>query len=126
MKKLLLFFVLLAACLQLWAQERRGLTLIRPDSTIKGGFTLPDSLAHLSVWKPDYRTMDPMVIKPSVSMTSVLVVQRENMPTRVMVLDNNTLRLGDRFTLSNGQAWNWGPFLNSFLDARTISVPMPR
>ena len=90
------------------------------------GFTLPDSLAHMSPWKPDYRTMAPLKTKPVVSMTSVVVIQRENLPSRVTVIDNNTLRLGPHFNLSNGQAWNWGPFPNAYLDARTLSFPMPR
>ena len=34
-----------------------------------------------------------------------------------------TLRLGPRFTLSNGQAWNWSPFPDAYLDARTLSFP---
>ena len=33
--------------------------------------------------------------------------------------------LGPRFMLSNGQASNWGPYPDSYLDARTISLPMP-
>lgn len=56
---------------------------------------------------------------------SVVLTPSRNLPSRVMVLDNNTLRLGSRFGLSNGQAWNWGPYPDSFLDARTLSFPMP-
>lgn len=55
----------------------------------------------------------------------VLLAPGRELPARVMVLDNNTLRLGSRFGLSNGQAWNWGPYPDSFLDARTLSFPMP-
>ena len=101
---------------------------LKPDTVrhTTPGFTLPDSLAHLSPWKPDYRTMAPIRTKPAVSMTSVVVIQRENLPSRVTVIDNNTLRLGPHFNLSNGQAWNWGPFPNAYLDARTLSFPMPR
>lgn len=109
------------------AQEpERG---FKPDTLLRHttpGFTLPDSLAHMSPWRPDYRTMAPIRTKPAVSMTSVVVIQRENLPARVTVIDNNTLRLGPHFNLSNGQAWNWGPFPNAYLDARTLSFPMPR
>lgn len=56
---------------------------------------------------------------------SVVLTPSRNLPGRVMVLDNNTLRLGSHFGLSNGQAWNWGPYPDSFLDARTLSFPMP-
>ena len=101
---------------------------LKPDTVRRTtpGFTLPDSLSHLSPWKPDYRTMAPIRTKPAVSMTSVVVIQRENLPSRVTVIDNNTLRLGPHFNLSNGQAWNWGPFPDAYLDARTLSFPMPR
>ena len=67
-----------------------------------------------------------MKVKPSVTMTSVVVIQKENLPSRVTVIDNNTLRLGRHFTISNGQAWNNGSFPDAFLDARTISMPLPR
>ena len=101
---------------------------LKPDTVRRTtpGFTLPDSLSHLSPWKPDYRTMAPIGTKPAVSMTSVVVIQRENLPSRVTVIDNNTLRLGPHFNLSNGQAWNWGSFPNAYLDARTLSFPMAR
>lgn len=89
-------------------------------------FSLPDSLAHMSPWKPDYKTMAPIKTKPTVSMTSVVVIQKENLPSRVTVLDNNSLRLTPHLTISVGQAWSWGPFLDSYLDARTLSFPMPR
>ena len=88
--------------------------------------SVPDSLAHLSPWKTDFRTAAPMKVKPAVSMTSVVVIQKENLPSRVTVIDNNSLRLGSHFNLSNGQAWNWSPFPDAFLDARTLSFPMPR
>ena len=76
--------------------------------------------------QPDYKTMAPVRTKPTVSMTSVVVIQKENLPSRITVIDNNTLRLGQHFNLSNGQAWNWSPFPDAFLDARTLSFPMPR
>lgn len=93
---------------------------------IEKGFTPPDSLAHMSPWQPDYRTMEPVRAKPSVSMTSVVVIPENALPARVTVIDNNTLRLGGHFNLSNGQAWNWSPFPDAYLDARTLSFPMPR
>ena len=71
----------------------------------------------MSPWKPDYKTMAPVRTKPTVSMTSVVVIQKENLPSRITVIDNNTLRLGQHFNLSNGQAWNWSPFPDAFLYA---------
>lgn len=124
MRKMLFAVVALVVALAASAQEPKF--DFKRDTTRLPGFTLPDSMAHLSPWKPDYRTMAPIRTKPTVSMTSVVVIQRENLPSRVTVIDNNTLRLGGHFTLSNGQAWNWSPFPDAYLDARTLSFPMPR
>ena len=124
MRKMLLAAVALVVALAVSAQEPKF--DFKRDTTRLPGFTLPDSVAHLSPWKPDYRTMAPIRTKPTVSMTSVVVIQKENLPSRVTVIDNNTLRLGGHFTLSNGQAWNWSPFPDAYLDARTLSFPMPR
>ena len=128
--------VALFAAFSLSAQEPCLERLLRPDSTRTGrgglagwgggGRCVPDSLAHMSPWKTDFRTAAPMKVKPAVSMTSVVVIQKENLPSRVTVIDNNSLRLGSHFNLSNGQAWNWSPFPDAFLDARTLSFPMPR
>ena len=124
MRKMLLAAAALAVALAASAQEPKF--DFRRDSTRTSGFTLPDSLAHMSPWKTDFRTAAPMKVKPAVSMTSVVVIHKENLPSRVTVIDNNTLRLGRHFTISNGQAWNNGSFPDAFLDARTISVPLPR
>ena len=115
MKRMFILAAALLAALAISAQE--------PN---KFGLKKPDSLAHLSPWKPDYRAEGRMKVKPSVTMTSVVVIHKENLPSRVTVIDNNTLRLGRHFTISNGQAWNNGSFPDAFLDARTISVPLPR
>ena len=128
--------VALFAAFSLSAQEPNKFGLKKPDSPRSGKYELPDSLrvemsvpdslAHMSPWKTDFRTAAPMKVKPAVSMTSVVVIHKENLPSRVTVIDNNTLRLGRHFTISNGQAWNNGSFPDAFLDARTISVPLPR
>ena len=99
----------------------------KPDTILRHttpGFTLPDSLAHLSPWRPDFQPRSFMKTQPKISMSSVVEIQRENLPSRVTVIDNNTLRLGPHFSVSNGQAWNWSPFPDSYLDARTLSFPM--
>lgn len=99
----------------------------RPDTILRHtqpGFTLPDSLAHLSPWRPDYQYHPEVRTTPKISMSSIVEIQRENLPSRVTVIDNNTLRLGPHFTVSNGQAWNWSPFPDAYLDARTLSFPM--
>jgi len=126
MKRMFILAVALLAALAISAQEPNKFGLKKPDSPRSGKYELPDSLAHLSPWKPDYRAEGKMKVKPSVTMTSVVVIQKENLPSRVTVIDNNTLRLGRHFTISNGQAWNNGSFPDAFLDARTISMPLPR
>lgn len=136
MKRMFILAAALLAALAISAQEPNKFGLKKPDSPrsgkyelpdlLRNKFELPDSLAHLSPWKPDYRAEGKMKVKPSVTMTSVVVIQKENLPSRVTVIDNNTLRLGRHFTISNGQAWNNGSFPDAFLDARTISMPLPR
>ena len=78
MRKMLLAAAALAVALAASAQEPKF--DFRRDSTRTSGFTLPDSLAHMSPWKPDYKTMAPVRTKPTVSMTSVVVIQKENLP----------------------------------------------
>ena len=66
-------------------------------------------------------------VTPAVSMTSIVSPLRRQMPSRVFVLlPNNTLEAWGRVNVSNGQAHNWGPFPDSYLDARTLSFPVPR
>lgn len=126
MKKMLIAALALFAALAATAQEPNPFGNFRRDTTRNKGFQLPDSLAHLSPWSEDFRTMSPIRTKPKVSMTSVVVIQNENLPARVTVIDNNSLRLGRHFTIGNGQAWNNGSFPDAYLDARTLSMPMPR
>lgn len=134
-KRIIVMLAAIAACgFTVEAQEPEPLLLepeakveFKPDTLLRHttpGFTLPDSLAHLSPWRPDYATMGPVRTKPKISMSSIVEIQRENLPSRVTVIDNNTLRLGPHFTVSNGQAWNWSPFPDAYLDARTLSFPM--
>lgn len=125
MKKRSILLAALLVALTAAAQEP-AFRKPRRDTARLPHFELPDSLAHMSPWQPDYATMDPTTVKPTVSMTSVVVIRKENLPERVTVIDNNTLRLGSHFNLSNGQAWNWSPFPDAYLDARTLSFPMRR
>lgn len=135
MKKMLILAALLFATVAM-SQELKYKLPSRDTIRLKTDFVLPDSLAHMTPWKPDYKTMEPMKVRPAVSMTSVVVIPEDKRTSRVMVLDNNTLYLGPHFIISNGQAWNWNPFRHStfnrspypdaYLDARTLSFPMPR
>ncbi len=124
MKKLICLAASVVLALTAFTQElkfdpRRD--SIRRDA----GFVLPDTLAHFSPWKPEFKPFGAKKASPVVTMTSVIVIPG-TLPSRVTVINNNTLRLGQKFNLSNGQAWNWSPFPDAYLDARTLSFPMPR
>ncbi len=57
--------------------------------------------------------------------TSVVQV-RNRLPEHIDVPLNTPRRIATSLWISNGQAWNWGAYPDAFLDARTISVPLPR
>lgn len=99
---------------------------LRPDSLRTATLPQSDTMEMMLPWRPDYRYMEPLEQHPVVSMSSLVTVIATHLPAQVTVLDNNMLRLSRRFLLSNGQAWNHGPYLDSFLDARTLSMPLPR
>ena len=86
----------------------------------------PDASVLPTPWLSDFMSVEPVRPRPAVTMTSVAELRQENLPRRIVVLNNNVLRLGEHVTLSNGQAWHWGPFPDAFLDARTLSFPMSR
>ena len=128
MKKILLLAAAaFAAVLTVSAQEPSPFQTTRPDSLRNRGFSLPDSLAHLSPWLLGFRQIPREEKKhPAVSMTAIVVIDPEQLPDRISVRENNTLRLTPHLTIGIGQAWNWGPYPDSYLDARTLSFPMPR
>lgn len=123
MKKTIILAAALFAAIAVCAQEGRNKGFRLPDSMRYDKLVLPDSLAHMSPWHPDQKVKGFKPSKPSVSMTSVVVVEPEKLPSRVSVIDNNSLRLGSHFNVSNGQAWNSSPFPDAYLDARTLSFP---
>ncbi|MDE6569097.1 MAG: hypothetical protein K2K43_00525 [Alistipes sp.] len=106
-------------------QERQP---FRPETTPpKSLYQLPDSLAGWTVWRPaaDDPQYEALSVREAVPMTSVVVIRRDQLPAQTTVLLNNTLRVGRRLIISNGQAENWGPYPAGNADARTISMPMP-
>lgn len=126
-RKMLFAFAALVVALTASAQEPNPFGFVPPDSLGTKEFTLPDSLAHYSPWRQDYRKAPRLEqLRPVVSMTSIIAIPYESLPSRVTVLNDNTLRVTPHLTISNGQAWNWGIFPDSYLDARTLSFPLPR
>lgn len=90
-------------------------------------YRLPDSLAGWTVRRPaatDEPDYEAVSVREAVPMTSVVVIRRDQLPAQTTVLLNNTLRVGRRLIISNGQAENWGPYpAAGHLDARTVSMP---
>lgn len=109
-----------------WAQEERDTLRYKIDT--RGGLdTLTYSTPDIRTWHPEDVTIDRHSVRPMISMTSLATGLRKEQPERVfIILPNNTLEAWGRVNVSNGQAWNWGPFPNSYLDARTLSFPAPR
>ena len=129
MKRLILGFLAIAAALAVNGQtpelEPGKLDRRKPEVDL----TLPDSLRHQRQWiNLTPQGVEPLRLEPVVSMSSLMREQQKNLPHSVRVgVDRvtNSLRWG-RLSISNGHAWNWGPYPNSYLDARTLSFPMPR
>ncbi len=105
-------------------QERQP---FRPGTTPQQPlYRLPDSLAGWTVRRPaaDEPDYEAVSVREAVPMTSVVVIHRDQLPAQTTVLLNNTLRVGRRLIISNGQAENWGPYpAAGHLDARTVSMP---
>ena len=126
MKAWIAIVIMLACSLMAWAQGE-GDTL-RYKIEARGGLdTLRYSAPDIRTWHPEDATIDRHSVRPMISMTSLVTGMHRERPERVFViLPNNTLEAWGRVNVSNGQAWNWGPFPNSYLDARTLSFPAPR
>lgn len=77
--------------------------------------------------RPDYAVMAPLPTRGAAALPEVFL-PRKSLPGRISLLNNNTLRLNRRIRLelSNGQAGNWSAYPDAFLDARTLSFPLPR
>ena len=71
--------------------------------------------------------LPPLRLKvyPWESETSVVQVHNR-LPVRIDVPLNTPRRIATSLWISNGQAWNWGAYPDAFLDARTLSMPLPR
>lgn len=133
MKRMILGILSLATALAVSGQTPE-LQVGKPDGELRRrkpefDLTLPDSLRHQRSWiNLTPQGVDPVRLEPVVSMSSLMHERQQNLPRSIQVgLDRvtNSLRVG-RLSISNGQAWNWGSYPNSYLDARTLSFPMPR
>lgn len=136
MKKGLLYLLFAWGWMPVGAQRPSELSLpdtlaapeafVRPDSLRRAVGEMPDSIVRQLPWSAQEADRNRrLAVRPAVTMTSIEAIPRRALPSRVTVLNDNTLRLGPHFTLSNGQAANWGPFPDAYLDARTLSFPLP-
>lgn len=92
---------------------------IRYDSTsFHPSFSLP---------LPDaYRLVGQLKLQPLAPGYALLRIEVQGLPTRIYVLNNIVLQIGGYLNLSNGQSWIYGPYPIGALDARTLSLPLPR
>ena len=111
-----------------------------PDAPATGGeqgMAIPDyddldALPDITKWLPveqfarELQAQQMSRFAPTEFSTSMVIPKR---PKRFVVIspDNNTIKFGSSFSISNGSAGNWGvPYPSAFLDARTLSFPVPR
>lgn len=87
----------------------------RPEYSSDPAFPPRPELPPRVVWRPPLATP----VLPSVR-------RRDGLPARIYVINNISLQIGGYVNLTNGQAWIWSPYPNGYLDARTLSMPLPR
>ena len=88
----------------------------------------PDITKWLPVEKfaQELQAAESAKFHPTTFSTSMVLPKAKVKSVRVMP-DNNSIKFGQHFTISNGSAGNWGvPYPSAFLDARTLSFPPPR
>ncbi|MBP3482693.1 MAG: hypothetical protein J6K28_04790 [Alistipes sp.] len=125
MKRLLFTAAVLFAAAAIRAQEIRD-TSVHGKSSYEKVMSKGEGLKpEIETWRSEGEFVNDMRVNPTISMTSTMEVIRKNLPTRVIVLPNNSVRVW-HVNVSNGSAGNWGSFPNSYLDARTLSFPAPR
>ena len=126
MKAWIAILVALGVGFVAFAQEERDSLHYNIDVQAAAGlptYQAPDGQR----WHPESVSHEGQGSLPTVSMSSFANGLRRELPSRVfIILPNNTLEAWGRVNISNGQAQNWGPFPNSYLDARTLSLPAPR
>ena len=89
---------------------------------------LPDITKWLPIEKfaEEMRATESQKYQPR-TFTTTMVIPKKQPRFVVVSPDNNTVKFGKNFSISNGNAGNWGvPYPSAFLDARTLSFPVPR
>lgn len=68
------------------------------------------------------RYFDQSHMTPMVSMSSLMKIRAKYAMRKIDIIPYQVR--SSWFTISNGQAHNWGPYPDSYLDARTLSFPI--
>lgn len=88
-----------------------------------------DSIAHLplpAVAPTAFAKPHAAPLRIVIPHSSIYRLEIRGLPTRIYVINNISLQVGGYVNLTNGQAWLWGPYPSSYLDARTLSMPLSR
>lgn len=130
MKRTLLW--LLASCCILSASAQipePSKTDGRVESSVSNDddlYSMPD----ISKWMPIEKFAEEMQADPQMQPRSTfstrMVIPKPRQKTVVVSPDNSTVKFGRHFSISNGNAGNWGSGPGAYLDARTLSFPTPR
>ena len=126
MKKLIFVVALFLMAQGLMAQEDHPFRIQGLDTMRNRGWQLPDSMNHLVRWHSLNYRLPKVKARRMVTMTSIVVVEDAKFVNRrVDVFGDNRFHVGKRLVIFNGQAWKNSPFPDAYLDARTLSMPLP-
>ena len=91
-----------------------------------------EALPDITKWLPIDKFAQEMQAEQNVkfqrtTFSTSMVLPKKRVKVVSVSPDNNSVKFGQHFTISNGSAGSWGvPYPSAFLDARTLSFPPPR
>lgn len=121
-------FMVLTATAQ---QQESGFAILPADSLHPEEWHVHyDSIyaLHLPLYPPPapHPLIGNLRVQPLVAGSSIVRIEVQGFPTRIYVINNVILQIGSRLRVTNGQAWLFGPYPAGKLDARTLSLPLPK
>ncbi len=125
MKWLLILLMASAVAATTFAQELKVPITTEPTPSITSEFSVGEGYEQMIQWEASPATMRPDRELPEVKLSEIAFDEFDAKPKGV-VLTEKSLLIGRYIYISNGQAGNNGPYPDSYLDARTISLPLPR
>lgn len=132
MKRCVLLLLGLLATLPITAQQQESdLTILPADSLHPEEWHVHyDSIyaLHLPLYPPPepHPLIGNLSVQPLVAGSSIVRIDVQGFPTRIYVVNNVILQIGSRLRITNGQAWLFAPYPAGKLDARTLSLPLPK